>query len=233
MRLLILGTGGMANQHAKHFAAMKGVTLVGGVDVDPARVEAFNKAHNIERGFGSLDAALAWGEFDAVANVTPDSIHHPTTLAALRADKHVFCEKPLATDHAKALEMTEDGRKTWPHQHGQSHLSQRRAAAKGPRDRAVGAAGQGQAFRGELSAELAGLQGLGRLAHRKPVAVAPAARSTAPMACWAISACTSSISPPMAPAAIFRGCSAASKPSKRPPTTRSGNITSMPMTALP
>ena len=38
MRLLILGTGGMAAQHAKHFAAIDGVTLVGGVDVDPALV---------------------------------------------------------------------------------------------------------------------------------------------------------------------------------------------------
>jgi predicted dehydrogenase len=108
MRILILGTGGMANQHAKHFAAIEGVTLAGGVDVDPARVEAFCTTHNIERGFGSLDAALAWGEFDSVANVTPDSVHHPTTMAALRAGKHVFCEKPLATDHAKAMEMTEE-----------------------------------------------------------------------------------------------------------------------------
>jgi len=107
MRLLILGTGGMANTHAKHFAAIDGVTLVGGVDVDPARVEAFNLVHGIERGFGSLDAAIAWGEFDAIANVTPDSVHYPTTMSALRAGKHVFCEKPLATDHTKAMEMTE------------------------------------------------------------------------------------------------------------------------------
>ncbi len=105
MRLLILGTGGMAAHHAKHFAAIDGVTLAGGVDVDPARLDAFNTAHGIPRGFGSLDAALAWGEFDAVANVTPDSIHHPTTIAALKAGKHVFCEKPLATDAAKAFEM--------------------------------------------------------------------------------------------------------------------------------
>jgi predicted dehydrogenase len=107
MRLLILGTGGMAAQHAKHFAAIDGVTLVGGVDVDPARLEAFNQTHNIERGFASLDAAIAWGEFDAVANVTPDSIHHPTTIAALKAGKHVFCEKPLATDATKAFEMVD------------------------------------------------------------------------------------------------------------------------------
>jgi predicted dehydrogenase len=107
MRLIILGTGGMANSHAKHFAAIEGVELVGGVDVDPNRLEKFNATHSIPNGFSSLDAAIAWGEFDAVANVTPDSIHHPTSIAALKAGKHVFCEKPLATDYAKALEMTE------------------------------------------------------------------------------------------------------------------------------
>lgn len=107
MRLIILGTGGMANQHAKQFSTIDGVTLVGGVDVDPGRLERFNTAHDIPNGFGSLDAALSWGEFDAVANATPDAIHHPTTIAALKAGKHVFCEKPLATDYAKAMEMTE------------------------------------------------------------------------------------------------------------------------------
>ena len=107
MRLLILGTGGMAANHAKNFAAVDGVELVAGVDVDPARLEAFQTAHKIPNGFASLDAAIAWGQFDAVANVTPDSIHHPTTLAALKAGKHVFCEKPLATDAAKAFEMAD------------------------------------------------------------------------------------------------------------------------------
>ena len=105
MRMLILGTGGMAAQHAKHFAAIDGVSVVAGVDVDPNRLEKFNTTHNIPNGFASLDAALAWGEFDAVANVTPDSIHHATSIAALKAGKHVFCEKPLATDATKAFEM--------------------------------------------------------------------------------------------------------------------------------
>lgn len=105
MRLLILGTGGMAKNHARHFAAIAGVSVVGGVDVDPARLAKFNEDNGIAHGFSSLDAALAWGEFDAVANVTPDSIHHPTAIAALKAGKHVFCEKPLATDAIKAFEM--------------------------------------------------------------------------------------------------------------------------------
>jgi predicted dehydrogenase len=97
----------MANHHAEHFAEIDGVQLVGGVDVDPGRLDKFKAKHGIANGFPSLDAALAWGEFDAVANVTPDSIHHPTSIQALKAGKHVFCEKPLATDAAKAFEMTE------------------------------------------------------------------------------------------------------------------------------
>jgi predicted dehydrogenase len=107
MRIIILGTGNMAKHHAQHFAAIDGVEVVGGVDVDPKRVETFTAAHNIPNGFASLDAAIAWGQFDAVANVTPDSHHHATSIAALKAGKHVFCEKPLATDATKAFEMVE------------------------------------------------------------------------------------------------------------------------------
>jgi predicted dehydrogenase len=107
MRLLILGTGGMADRHASSFKAIEGVDVVGGVDIVPERLAAFCSLHGIANHFSSLEDALAWGEFDAVANVTPDRIHHPTTMQAIAAGKHVFCEKPLATDAVKAMEMTE------------------------------------------------------------------------------------------------------------------------------
>ena len=107
MRLVILGTGNMARAHAAHFASIAGVEIVGAVDVDLARAKTFAKAHHIGRTFGSLEDALAWDGFDAVANVTPDRFHHKTTMAALAAGKHVFCEKPLATNHFDAEEMAE------------------------------------------------------------------------------------------------------------------------------
>jgi predicted dehydrogenase len=105
IRLLVLGTGGMANTHAKAFATIDGVELVAAVDVDQVRVQAFALRHEIAKTFTSLDEAIAWGEFDAVTNVTPDKIHYPTTLKLLAAGKHVLCEKPLAEDYAKADEM--------------------------------------------------------------------------------------------------------------------------------
>lgn len=111
MRLIILGTGGMARAHAEHFGKINGVELVAGVDVVPENLNAFCEAFDIPRQFGSIEEALDWGEFDAVANVTPDAIHHKTSMAALKAGKHVFCEKPLATNYADALEMAETAEK--------------------------------------------------------------------------------------------------------------------------
>jgi predicted dehydrogenase len=110
-RLLILGTGGMANSHAEAFAAIPGVTLAAGVDTRTENLAAFAEKHTLDKTFASLDEALAWGEFDAVTNVTPDAAHCATTLPLLAAGKHVLCEKPLATNAADAARMAEAARK--------------------------------------------------------------------------------------------------------------------------
>ncbi|MCA0028649.1 MULTISPECIES: Gfo/Idh/MocA family oxidoreductase [unclassified Mesorhizobium] len=107
MRLLILGTGWMAQEHARQFSAIDGVDIVGAVDLDPARVGEFADGFNIPNRFTVLEEALQWGAFDAVANVTPDRIHHPTTMKLIAAGKPVLCEKPLAENFGKAIEMAE------------------------------------------------------------------------------------------------------------------------------
>jgi predicted dehydrogenase len=107
MRLLILGTGRMAINHAKAFQQIEGVEMVGAVDVVPDTLDNFCETFGIRQRFATIEAALEWGAFDAVDNVTPDSIHHPTTLAVLAAGKHVFCEKPLAPTYPLAMEMVE------------------------------------------------------------------------------------------------------------------------------
>ncbi|WP_233517107.1 Gfo/Idh/MocA family protein [Pseudotabrizicola alkalilacus] len=105
VRLLILGTGGMANNHAEGFARIDGVELVAGVDTRPAQLAAFCDKHSIAHRFASVAEAIAWGQFDAVTNVTPDAAHFATTTPMLAAGKHVLCEKPLATNAADAEAM--------------------------------------------------------------------------------------------------------------------------------
>jgi predicted dehydrogenase len=107
VRVLIVGTGGMANAHAEAYARIPGVAVVAGVDTNPGRRAEFLARHRVETGFASVEEALDWGQFDAVSNVTPDAVHHATTLPLLAAGKHVLCEKPLAANYPHAAEMAE------------------------------------------------------------------------------------------------------------------------------
>ena len=107
VRVLIVGTGGMANAHAEAYAQMDGVEIVGGVDTNPGNLHEFNAKFGIGHAFESVAEAIAWGQFDAASNVTPDAVHHRTTLPLLAAGKHVLCEKPLAANHSDANDMAD------------------------------------------------------------------------------------------------------------------------------
>jgi predicted dehydrogenase len=105
IRMLVIGTGDMAANHVRHFNKIDGVKVVAGVDIAEARLKEFCAKHKIPNSFTDLDEAVAWGEFDAVTNVTPDAIHHPTTMKLVEAGKPILCEKPLAPSYPLALEM--------------------------------------------------------------------------------------------------------------------------------
>lgn len=107
MKLLILGTGGMAKTHAEHFSTMDGVSIVAAVDPNEDNLSSFCARHGVSTRFSNLDDALAWNGFDTAANVTPDAVHYPTSMRLIEAGKHVFCEKPLATSHPLAWEMAD------------------------------------------------------------------------------------------------------------------------------
>ena len=105
LRILVLGTGGMARQHVQLLREDDRVEITGAADVDLVRAKAFAETHNIPNAFGTLEDAIAWDQFNAAMNVTPDSVHYPTTMKLLAVGKHVLCEKPLAENFKRADEM--------------------------------------------------------------------------------------------------------------------------------
>ncbi|MFC1466252.1 MAG: Gfo/Idh/MocA family protein [Candidatus Brachytrichaceae bacterium NZ_4S206] len=71
--------------------------LVGVASRDPAKAEAYAREWQIERAFGSYEAMLESPGIDVVYISLPNSLHAEWTIKALRAGKHVLCEKPLTT----------------------------------------------------------------------------------------------------------------------------------------
>jgi predicted dehydrogenase len=72
---------------------------------DTARAFAFR--HGIPRVHPTYDALLADPDVDAVYNPSPNGLHGHWTLAALRAGKHVLCEKPFAANADEATAVAE------------------------------------------------------------------------------------------------------------------------------
>lgn len=107
VRIVLLGAGAMAEKHAEFFAEIDGCSIAAVVDVVPERLQAFCARYNVPRSFVDLDEAIAWGEFDASSNVTPDAVHYATTMRLAETGKPIFCEKPLAPSYRDALAMTE------------------------------------------------------------------------------------------------------------------------------
>jgi D-xylose 1-dehydrogenase (NADP+, D-xylono-1,5-lactone-forming) len=92
----VLGPGGIASrllQDAEH-AANFSVVAVGSRSRD--RAAEFASRFGIPRVHGSYEALLADPEVDAVYIGLPNSLHHPMTMMALAAGKHVLSEKPYS-----------------------------------------------------------------------------------------------------------------------------------------
>lgn len=105
IKIAIIGAGGMAAYHATGFR-QAGAEIVALADVNKAHAEKAAAKHGIPRVFGDVAEMLkAVPELDAVSIIVPNKFHAPLALQALKAGKHVFCEKPPALNAREALAL--------------------------------------------------------------------------------------------------------------------------------
>jgi predicted dehydrogenase len=74
---------------------------------DVSRAQELAAAHDIAKVHDNYEALIADPDVDAVYNPLPNSLHGRWTRAALKAGKHVLCEKPFTANASEAREIAE------------------------------------------------------------------------------------------------------------------------------
>lgn len=114
LRIGIIGTGTISrDKHIPMLLKREDVEIAVLCDVDQAKAEKVKEDYNISGAKVTTD----WHEVTADANVdvihvlTPNPLHFAMTMEALKAGKHVYCEKPMALKYEECLEMIEGAKR--------------------------------------------------------------------------------------------------------------------------
>ena len=94
-QVALLGTGYIAEWHAKAIASIRNVKLVAVCDQVLSRAEAFAQKFDVPRIYNTLEAMLAAERLDSVHVLLPPDIHFQAAKTILDAGVNVFVEKPM------------------------------------------------------------------------------------------------------------------------------------------
>lgn len=100
-----IGCGGIARHHASCLAKIKDARIVAAADVMAASAQSFAADYGAEHHFTDYRKLLKLPQVDAVWICTPTFQHSAPVIAAARAGKHIFCEKPMALKVSVAERM--------------------------------------------------------------------------------------------------------------------------------
>lgn len=108
----IVGCGKIAEiRHIPEYATNGNCRIVGLYDSNRDRAEAL-VAQFGGQVFDSLESLLACKEIDAISVCTSNDTHAQIAIQAMRAGKHVLCEKPMAMNVAEAEAMVKTAQET-------------------------------------------------------------------------------------------------------------------------
>ncbi|MBY4839064.1 Gfo/Idh/MocA family oxidoreductase [Pantoea sp. DY-15] len=97
VRVGLIGAGRMGSFHAENLAwRVPGAILAAVADPQPGAADALTNKLGVAKAYSDLHALLQDPEIEAVAIAAPARTHAEWVIAAAKAGKHVFCEKPMA-----------------------------------------------------------------------------------------------------------------------------------------
>ena len=109
----VIGCGRISNMaHFPALSQIEGVRVKYACDLILEKAEAAKeKFPIIENVITDYNVALNDEEVDAVFVLTPNYVHYEVTMAALKAGKHVMCEKPVTINYDLSVEMAKEAEK--------------------------------------------------------------------------------------------------------------------------
>lgn len=100
-----IGTSKITQKFLSAAKECEGFKLVAVYSRDIKKAEQFAGEQGAERFYDSLDMLAADKDVEAVYVASPNYMHYKHVMKLLKAGKHVFCEKAIASNHAEAEEM--------------------------------------------------------------------------------------------------------------------------------
>lgn len=109
----VIGCGRIANNaHFPAFANMDNIRVKYACDIIIEKARAIQEKYSfVENVTEDYKVVLADKEVEAIWVLTPNYAHYTITMDALKAGKHVMCEKPITVNYALSLEMAQEAEK--------------------------------------------------------------------------------------------------------------------------
>lgn len=105
VRFGLIGTGVISNKFASDMQYVTNGIVTAVASRDISKANDFAKQYNVDEAYGDYMQMVVSPNVDVVYIGSPHSEHYLHTMAALKAGKHVLCEKPMAMNLAQTTEM--------------------------------------------------------------------------------------------------------------------------------
>ena len=111
-RIGFVGVGQIAKMHLERYKKIEGAEIVAACDINEKELGRVCDLYNIPDRYTDFRNLIARDDLDAVEVCLHNNLHAPVTIEALRAGRHVYCEKPIAGSYKDGAEMVKVAKET-------------------------------------------------------------------------------------------------------------------------